>query len=202
MVNLNMIDTIGSGIKRMFTRQWERSFPLPDYELSDPGKVEVRLTGQVLDENYTRLLLDQTELDLGDVIALDKVQKQRPLEEEAFKRLKGRSLIEGRRPNLFVSAKIAKATGDKATYIRNRAFDKGHYKAMVIAFLEKFGEATRADLDGLLLGKLSEALSESQKKRFVKNLLQEMRKEESIISDGTTRWAKWRMSKSPADPRN
>ena len=36
MVNLNMIDTIGSGIKRMFTRQWERSFPLPDYELDDP----------------------------------------------------------------------------------------------------------------------------------------------------------------------
>jgi ATP-dependent DNA helicase RecG len=30
MVNLNMIDTIGSGIKRMFTRQRERSFPMPD----------------------------------------------------------------------------------------------------------------------------------------------------------------------------
>jgi ATP-dependent DNA helicase RecG len=31
MVNLNMIDTIGSGIKRMYTRQRERSFPMPDY---------------------------------------------------------------------------------------------------------------------------------------------------------------------------
>ena len=102
MVNLNMIDTIGSGIKRMFTRQWERSFPMPDYELDDPKRVAVRLTGQVLDENYTQLLLSKAELDLMDVIALDKVQKKRALDEESFKRLKARKLIEGRRPNLFV----------------------------------------------------------------------------------------------------
>ena len=118
----------------------------------------VRLTGQVLDENYTRLLLSQTELDLMDVIALDKVQKKRPIEEESFKRLKSRKLIEGRRPNLFVSAKIAAATGDRAAYIQNRAFDKQHYKDMVVAYLERFGEATRADLDELLLEKLSDAL--------------------------------------------
>jgi len=33
-----------------------------------------------------------------------------------------RKLIEGRRPNLFVSAKIAAATGEKASYIKRRAF--------------------------------------------------------------------------------
>jgi ATP-dependent DNA helicase RecG len=195
MVSLNMIDTIGSGIKRMFTRQRERSFPMPDYELDDPKKVVVRLTGQVLDENYTQLLLSQTELDLMDVIALDKVQKNRPLDEESFKRLKARKLIEGRRPNLFVSAKIAAATGDKAAYIKNRAFDKQHYKDMVVAYLEKFGEATRADLDELLLEKLSDKLDPKQKRHSITNLLQEMKRAGQIVPDGTTRWAKWRMSK-------
>lgn len=39
MVNLNMIDTIGSGIKRMFFTQKKRFFPLPDYDLSDPTSV-------------------------------------------------------------------------------------------------------------------------------------------------------------------
>jgi len=34
MFNLNMIDTIGSGIKRMFEIQRNRFFPLPDYDLS------------------------------------------------------------------------------------------------------------------------------------------------------------------------
>ena len=39
MVELNMIDTIGSGIKRMFEYQMERYFPLPTYDLSDSEKV-------------------------------------------------------------------------------------------------------------------------------------------------------------------
>lgn len=198
MVNLNMIDTIGSGIKRMFTLQRQRSFPMPDYELSDPNKVVVRLTGRVLDENYTRLLMSQTELDLLDVIALDKVQKKRPLDDEAFRRLKQRKLIEGRRPNLFVSARIANVTGDRAAYIKNRAFDKAHYKDMIVAYLQKFGEGTRSDLDGLLLEKLSDALDGQQKKRYITNLLQEMKKEGHIFPDGTTRWAKWRISKTGA----
>ncbi len=34
MVNLNMIDTIGSGVKRIFKIQRERFFPMPDYDLS------------------------------------------------------------------------------------------------------------------------------------------------------------------------
>ena len=201
MVNLNMIDTIGSGIKRMFTRQWERSFPMPDYELDDPKRVAVRLTGKVLDENYTQLLLSKAELDLMEVIALDKVQKKRALDEESFKRLKARKLIEGRRPNLFVSAKIAASTGDKATYIKNRAFDKQHYKDMVLAYLAKFGEATRADLDGLLVGKLSDALDGKQKKLFIMNLLQEMRREGKITPGGSSRWTRWRLHKDLPEER-
>jgi ATP-dependent DNA helicase RecG len=197
MVNLNMIDTIGSGIKRMFTRQRERSFPMPDYELDDPKKVAVLLTGQVLDENYTQLLLSQTELDLMDVIALDKVQKKRPVDEESFKRLKALKLIEGRRPNLFVAAKVAAATGDKATYIKNRAFNKQHYKDMVVAYLEKFGEATRAELDALLIEKLSDVLETKQKSLFIMNLLQEMRREGLIAPEGSRRWTRWRLH----DPR-
>jgi ATP-dependent DNA helicase RecG len=194
MVNLNMIDTIGSGIKRMFTRQKERSFPMPDYEL-DRKKVAVRLTGEVLDENYTRLLLSKTELALMDVVALDKVQKKRPLDDETVERLRAQKLIEGRRPNLFVSAKIAEAIGHKAAYIKNRAFDKQHYKDMVMAYLAKFGEASRADLDDLLLEKLSDAWPPHQKKGFIKNLLQEMKNDGLIVPAGATRWVRWRLSK-------
>ena len=69
--------------------------------------------------------------------------------------LKARKLIEGRRPNVFISSTIAAVTGAKAAYIKNLAFDKGHYKDMVLAYLRKFGEATRPDLDGLLLEKVS-----------------------------------------------
>ncbi len=199
MVNLNMIDTIGSGIKRMFERQWERNFPMPDYELEDRQRVGVRLTGQVLDENYTRLLLHRTDLELEDVIALDKVQKKHPIEEDVFKRLKQRKLIEGRRPRIFVSAMIAAAIGDKAAYIKNRAFDKQHYRGMVLAYLEKFGDATRADLEELLRNKVSDVLNERQKKDWIANLLQGMKRDGLIRTEGTTRWAKWRLCKTASE---
>ena len=202
MVNLNMIDTIGSGIKRMFTRQWERSFPMPDYELGEPGKVVVRLTGQVIDENYTQLLLSQTELELMDVIALDKVQKKRALDDDTFKRLKGLKVIEGRRPNIFVSARIAEVTGDKAAYIRNRAFDKTHYRAMIVAYLEKFGTATRPEIDKLLSDKLSDILSKKQKRDFITNLLQEMKRQHQIHPKGATRSARWLLSKTGEELEN
>jgi len=77
MVNLNMIDTIGSGIKRMFVTQKNRYFPMPDYDLSDPSKVQVRIIGKILDENYTRMLIHHTDLDLITVMLLDKVQNQK-----------------------------------------------------------------------------------------------------------------------------
>jgi ATP-dependent DNA helicase RecG len=89
---------------------------MPDYDLSEPERVRVRIFGKILDENYTRLLIEKADLNLLDVMALDKVQKRHHINEEEFKRLKKQKLIEGRRPNLFVSARVAAATGDKADY--------------------------------------------------------------------------------------
>ena len=195
MVGLQMIDTIGSGIKRIFQAQKKRSFPLPDFDLSAQNEVKVVISNKVLDERYTRILLARADLDLWDVIALDKVQKGKPLSDGEFKSLKAKKLIEGRRPNLFVSAEVAAATDDKESYIRNRAFDKDYYKGLIVKYLEKYEAATRPQIDRLLQDKLSDALDDKQKKQFVTNLLQEMKRDGTIAADGTTRWAKWRMSK-------
>ncbi|HBI03350.1 MAG TPA: transcriptional regulator [Paenibacillaceae bacterium] len=166
MVNLNMIDTIGSGIKRMFLEQRKRFFPMPDYDLSN--------------------------LDLNLVIALDKVQKQQRITQETAKKLRSLKLVEGRYPNLYVSAKIAEITGDKTAYIKNRAFDKDHYKKMIISFIEQYNEASRQDIDNLLLDKLSNALKEEQKRKYIGNLLHEMsKKDNSIINKGSSRYPKW-----------
>ena len=177
MVAFEMIDTTGGGIKRIFQAQQRRSFPMPDYDLTDPTEVRVRIPGKILDEKYTRMLMARPDLDLWDTIALDKVQKKKPLTNDEFQSLKAKKLVEGRRPELFVSAAIATATETKADYIRNRAFDKDHYKRMIVSYLETFGEAMREDLDKLLMDKLSDALNERQKADFVGNLLQEMRRE-------------------------
>jgi ATP-dependent DNA helicase RecG len=198
MVNLNMIDTIGSGIKRMFKKQRQRNFPMPDYDLGEPGRVKVRIIGKIIDEKYTRMLMARTDLELLDVIALDKVQKGKTIREDEFKLLKRKGLIEGRRPNLYVSAGVAAATETQADYIKKRAFDKGHYKKMILAYLTKFGEAKREDIDKLLIDKLSDALDEKQKNKLVENLLQEMRREGAIDLTGKSRWSRWHLPNSNA----
>jgi len=194
MVNLNMIDTIGSGIKRMFTQQRQRLFPMPDYDLSEPNRVKVRIIGKVIDERYTRMLKSRPDLDLLDVIALDRVQKKQQLGEEEFKSLKKKKLIEGRRPNLFVSASVAAATDSVVDYLKKRGIDKEYCRRMVVELLQNQGEANRQDIEKLLLSKVSDALDEGQKKNFINNLLQEMRREGVLTVEGTTRWAKWRLA--------
>ena len=201
MVNLQMIDTIGSGIKRIFQAQKKRSFPMPDYDLSEPNEVKVVISNKVLDERYTRMLLARADLDLWDVITLDKVQKGKPLTEEEFKAVKVKKLVEGRRPNLFVSAEVAAATDTVEDYLNKRGIDKAYCKKMVVELLEKKGEAKREDIDGLLRKKLSDALTEDQRTNSIRNLLQEMRREGTIERVGSSRGpnAGWRLARTPKE---
>jgi ATP-dependent DNA helicase RecG len=57
-----------------------------------------------VDLAYSRLLIQKTDLPLADVLALDRVQKKLPIPDEAAARLRKAGLIEGRKPNHFVSA--------------------------------------------------------------------------------------------------
>ena len=69
---------------------------------------------------------------------------------------------------------------------------------MVEDYLRKFRVATRADLDKLLLRKLSDALTNEQKKNFVTNLLQEMRRDLIIqpVGGRRGRGSKWELYNS------
>jgi Predicted transcriptional regulator containing an HTH domain and an uncharacterized domain shared with the mammalian protein Schlafen len=192
MVNLNMIDTIGGGIRKMFLMQRNRFFPLPTYQLEHPEEVTVKITGKVLDENYTNLLINNSTLDLKTVIILDKVQKKEQLSKDEFKFVKDKKLVEGRYPNVYVASQVAEITDDKATYIKNRAFDDDYYKKMIIAFIKKYNSANRQDIDQLLMDKLSDALNETQKKNKIKNLLSDMSKNDNSIKNmGSDKKSKW-----------
>ncbi len=98
MAELNMIDTMGYGIRDMYTGQARRYFPMSNYDLDEPGVVKMILYGGVLDIAYTRLLIQKTNLPLGDVLALDRVQKKFSIPDDAATRLRKAQLIEGRKP--------------------------------------------------------------------------------------------------------
>lgn len=194
MVELNMIDTMGYGIRDMYLGQARRYFPMPDYDLSEPGEVKMTLYGGVVDIAYSRLLIQKTDLPLADVLALDRVQKKLPIPDVAATRLRKAGLIEGRKPNYFVSAEIAAATASKADYIRTRAFDDEHYAKLLTEYLKKYQRANRAEINQLLLDKLSDALTEEQKVKKIDNLLTKLRRAGRIHNAGSRGQPAWALA--------
>jgi ATP-dependent DNA helicase RecG len=193
MAELNMIDTMGYGIHDMHARQARRYFPMPDYDLSEAGAVRLTIYGSVVDPAYSRLLIQKTDLPLVDVLALDRVQKKLPVPDAAAARLRKAGLIEGRKPNLFVSASVAKVTASLEDYLRTRGQDDAFYLKLITDYLAMKGEASRADINKLLLDKLSEALSEKQKAIKVSSLLTKLRRKGTIVNVGSDTASCWKL---------
>lgn len=194
MVELGMIDTIGYGIHRMHKGQAKRYLPLPDYDLSETNAVRMTIYGGVVDLAYSQMLMQKTDLSFVDVLALDRVQKKRQIPDDTINHLRRSKLIEGRKPNLHVSAVVANATDSRAEYIRTRALDDDYYKKLIANYLAKFGSATRADIDNFLKDKLSDALTDYQKARKIGNLLTNMRRARTIKNQGSRSNPAWRLA--------
>jgi ATP-dependent DNA helicase RecG len=198
MVNLNMIDTQGGGIKRMFEKQKQRFFPMPDYDLSNMDRVQVSIPGNILDENYSRLLMERSDLDLWQVILLDHVQKRVRINAEAHRALKAAGLVEGRYPNLIIAANIARLTGQKAKYIRDRGFNKKYYLDMIETLIREQQPVPRSEIDRLLLDKLPEVLNTQQKKAKIHNLMTELARTNRIENRGSKGSPAWYAKHRPA----
>ena len=84
--------------------QRNRYFPMLDYELSEERRVKVTLYGKVIDANYSR------------------IQKKLPISKEEYRILKKKELVEGRYPNINISAAGASAIDKKAEYTNAKGF--------------------------------------------------------------------------------
>lgn len=197
MFNLNMIDTVGGGIKKMFETQRKRFFPLPDYDLSQPERVVVKIQGQVLNENYTWMLIKNPNIDLSTVMLLDKIQKKIRISKVEHRFLKSKKLIEGRYPNLFVSSQLAVTPEEKAEHIKLKGLDDKYYKDMILASLREYGSVSKKDINTLLAGKLPDALDPKQKQNKIRNLISAMSKKDKTIKNvGSRRKPKWVLNKA------
>ncbi|MBK6999933.1 MAG: putative DNA binding domain-containing protein [Rhodoferax sp.] len=194
MVALKLIDTVGSGIRRMFIEQRKRFFPLPDYVIEpEQQRVEVRITGRILGEQYTHALMQQPDLSLMDVFLLDKVQKRLPISVEDARALRARKLIEGRTPNIHVSAKVARVMGEQAQHTLNKGLDSAYYRELVLQHLRNFTACKREELEAVMLAKLPDVLSDAQKRNRVKNLLADLSRRNLIAPERKGPGARWRL---------
>jgi ATP-dependent DNA helicase RecG len=195
MVNLNMIDTLGMGIRRMFQQQRERYLPMPEYDLSQTDRVVLSVFGRQIDENYGRILMERKDLSLEEIVALDRVQKSKTIEKDVARRLRDKRLVTGRYPRIFLAADVAGAVDTPADYTKHRAFDKQYYKDLVIKFIRQYKQATPQDFQRLLTDKLSDLYTADQKKTRIRNLIQEMARDGDIANmGGRGNTAKWVVS--------
>jgi ATP-dependent DNA helicase RecG len=190
MFNLKMVDTAGGGIRKLFMYQRQRFFPMPDYDLSG-NRVQLTLTGKVLDMDYARLLARDGGLGLQDIMALDKVQKRLLLSADDEKLLKAHGLIEGRKPNYFIARSLAQQTGQKARYSKNAAFDKQYYLDLICKAVNEHGTMARKDIDELLWNKLPDWMDDKQRKIKVGNLIAELRRAGRIVNQGSDTRPAW-----------
>ena len=190
MMQLNLIDTIGSGIRRMFLKQREKFFPMPDYDLEN-NRVQVKITGKVISLDYARKLAELPELSLNNIIALDQVQKNQPIRDSDASALRKKGLLEGRKPNYCISADVAQHTDQQAEYLEMRGLDEKHYQELILQYLRTFKQAKRSDLEKLLNSKLPQVLDDDKKVNRIRNLLQKMRREGLVETEGRT----WKIAK-------
>jgi len=190
MKNLDMIETQGGGIRKMFNFQRKRFFPLPDFDFSDE-KVKVTIPGKILNEEFARILINNPELSLEDILLLDKIQKKLPITDEVFQYLKKKKWIEGRKPNPYLSSNVLKPVDNdelKVNYMANKSFDDEYFKTMITGYLKKFGSVKRNTIDNLIIPKLSAVLTDQQKKNKVTNYLSALRREGIIVSKPGYYW--------------
>ncbi|GHT39721.1 transcriptional regulator [Bacteroidia bacterium] len=182
MKTLNMIETQGGGIRKIFGFQRKRFFPMPDYDFS-AGKVKTIITGKIINEDFARILIKNPDLGWEDILLLDRVQKQKAINDEERNYLRKNRFIEGRKGSDYLSYKVIEPTKDEnlmAEYVANKSFDDEYFKDLIIEYIKKQKKASRKGIDNLIIPKLSAVLNMEQRKTKVKNYLYILSKERKI----------------------
>ena len=187
MLELGLVDTIGSGIRRMFNKQRDRLFPMPDYDFSD-NRVKVTIVGKVLDLDYAMMLTRDKTLNLLEIEMLSRLQMHRQLSDDEITYLRKRRLVEGRKNALYFAKSVAKATGQEAKYTNDKGFDDNYYKDLIIKSITQHKKMGRPKINELLWNKLPEALSDKQKENKITNLLASLRRAGKIMQGEKRQW--------------
>ena len=188
MANIKMIDTEGFGIHKMFVSQKDRYLPMPDYDKSDNDTVVLTLPGTVIDENYSLLLLENSDIDLATTVLLDKVQKGKAISDDAIKMLRKKGLIEGRKPHLYVSKQIAKVTNKQIEYTLRKGFNDEECKEWILKALNDHKILSRKQINELLWNKLPIDFTDTQRINKIGNLLMRMKRDGTIKVDEKRMW--------------
>lgn len=175
MVELRLVDTIGSGIPKICGFQRERFFPMPVYELED-GRVSVTIHGRVVNEQYAWQLASRPSLTLPEMEMLNRVQLNQPISDEELSYMRKQKMVGGKSGNPRIIGQIEKKDD---VYIR-----------LIEDLLQK-GEMSKSDIQQGIAGQLPEDLTDAQKYDKIAYLLKRMKNDGLVESKGKGVSAMW-----------
>lgn len=178
MVELKLVDTIGSGIRKICNYQKERFFPMPYFDLSEE-RVVLSIIGKQIDEQYAQQLAINYSLSLADIEILSRVQLDLPISDIEMQTLKNKKIIEGRRNHLQIVGVV----------------EEDKYTKAIINALSQTEYMPKAQIEQLIIPILEEKLTESQKRDKLSNLLKKMKKNGIIDTTGKGPLSKWYLVK-------
>ena len=178
MVELKLVDTIGSGIRKICNYQKDRFFPMPYFDLSEE-RVVLSIIGKQIDEQYAQQLAINYSLSLADIEILSRVQLDLPISDIEMQSLKNKKIIEGRRNHLQIVGVV----------------EEYKYTKAIIDALSQTEYMPKAQIEQLIIPILEEKLTESQKRDKLSNLLKKMKRNGIIDTTGKGPLSKWYLVK-------
>ena len=149
-------------------------------------EVAVRIYGNAINERYTKLLKENSNLTLHDCISLDAIQKDHRIDDEIAQDLLKRGLIEGEAPNYTISLGVAKASKQLTGYTKVKGLERDKIKQMILQYIQNAGSdgAKRDAIMEYLEGTLPSRNTKEQNTELVSNILREMKDENIIVLKG------------------
>lgn len=108
-----------------------------------PGEIKRVLEPSYNPPFYRNQLLAETMMNFH---MIDRVQKNEPITKDELKELRKLGVVEGKLPNIYILATVVEIVGEKAQYIKSKAFEEKYYRELIIEYLKQFYKASREDV--------------------------------------------------------
>lgn len=187
---IGLAERTGRGIDRIYEGMLRYGRPAPDYSLSTPYTVSLRMVASDADLDFLKMVINQEE-QLGDMpidslIILSRLREERRLtttelahsvqKPEAAVRSAVEKLVEAnmveahgskRGRTYTLSASVYQRSGQKAEYVRQAGFDRLQQEQMVLKYIDAHDTIKRADVMELC------RITKDQASKLLKSLVDE-----------------------------
>lgn len=175
MEKIGIVNCLGTGIKSAFREQINRTFSLPDYELS-AEHVKVTIYGKITYPDYSEALQKSNDLQFYEIVILDRIAKGLEVNDYDAISLCEKGLI-GKLNRKFVilGSEYAK---------NNRTYTGDQYRELILDLIQKNGSATRAEIAKLLNPLYPRTMNDKERSIKTTSLLIYLKKSGKVTSEG------------------